>query len=63
MRSRNARNLVVITVALSCLAGALSGCTAFAVGAGATGATAAAQERGLMGAVDDTAIRARINAL
>ena len=63
MKSRNARSLVVITVVSGWLAGGLSGCTTFAVGAGATGATAAAQERGLMGAVDDTVIRARINAL
>ncbi len=63
MRSRNARNLVVIMVVSSCLAGVLSGCAAFGIGAGATGATAAAQERGLKGAIDDTAIRARINAL
>ena len=63
MRSRNARSLVVITVVSGWLAGGLTGCTTFAVGAGATGATAAAQERGFMGAVDDTAIRARINAL
>ncbi len=63
MRSRNVRNLVVIMVVSSCLAGVLSGCAALGIGAGATGATAAAQERGLKGAINDTTIRARINAL
>lgn len=41
----------------------LSGCVGTMVGAGATAATAAAQERGFSGAVDDTVIRTRINAL
>lgn len=41
----------------------LSGCVGTVVGAGATAATAAAQERGFTGAVDDTVIRTRINAL
>lgn len=63
MRSRNARNLVVVAAVLSFLAGVVTGCTGLAVGAGATGATAAAQERGLKGAVGDAAIRVRINGL
>lgn len=49
--------------ALVALAGALSGCVGVAVTGGATAATAAAQERGFRGAVDDTVIRARINDL
>jgi len=63
MRSRNARNFVVVAAVLSFLTGVVTGCAGLAVGAGATGATAAAQERGLKGAVNDTAIRARINGL
>lgn len=42
-------------------AGALQGCVAAAVGAGATAGVAAAEERGIKGAVNDTAIRAEIN--
>lgn len=44
-------------------AGLLSGCTGAVIGAGATTATAAAEERGLDGAVDDAKIRAEINHL
>lgn len=40
---------------------ALQGCVAAAVGAGATAGVAAAQDRGIKGAVNDTAIRAEIN--
>lgn len=43
------------------LAGALSGCAGAVIGAGATAGVAAAEERGLDGAVDDTKIRAEIN--
>ena len=42
-------------------AGALQGCVAAAVGAGATAGVAAAEERGIKGAVSDTGIRAEIN--
>ena len=41
----------------------LSGCVGAAIGAGAIATTAAVQERGLRGAIDDTVIRARINSL
>ena len=40
---------------------ALQGCVAAAVGVGATAGVAAAQDRGIKGAVNDTAIRAEIN--
>jgi osmotically-inducible protein OsmY len=39
---------------------ALSGCVGIAIGAGATAGTAAMQERGLGGAIDDTVIHAKI---
>ena len=63
MRVRKLRNLVAITAALGCLAGTLAGCAGLAVGAGATGATMAAQERGLKGGIDDAGIRLGINGL
>ncbi len=63
MRVRNTGNLVAITVALGCLAGTLAGCTGVAVGTGATGATMAAQERGLKGGIADAGIRLDINGL
>ncbi len=63
MRSQHVRNLAVIAVTLSCLAGGLTACVGLAAGAGATGATMAAQERGFKGAVNDTELRVRINAL
>lgn len=40
--------------------GGLSGCVGLAVGAGATAGTAAMQERGIGGAIDDTVIHAKI---
>ncbi len=63
MRVRNIRNLVAITAALGCLAGTLAGCAGLAVGTGATGATMAAQERGLKGGIADAGIRLDINGL
>jgi osmotically-inducible protein OsmY len=54
---------ILIAGALLALASALSGCVGVAVTGGATAATAAAQERGFKGTVDDTVIRARINDL
>ncbi len=54
---------VAVVAAWSCVAVALAGCVPAAVGTGATGATMAAQERGLSGAVKDTGIRAQINHL
>lgn len=42
------------------LTGFLSGCVGLAVGAGATAGTAAMQDRGLGGAIDDTVIHSKI---
>lgn len=53
----------VTTAFILLSAGLLSGCAGAAIGAGATTATAAAEERGLEGAVDDVKIRAEINHL
>ena len=63
MGSREFRNLLVIAATLGCLSVALSACVGIMLGAGATGATAAAQERGFKTAASDTVIRAEINAL
>ncbi len=63
MRVRNIRNLVAITAALGCMAGALAGCAGVLVGTGATTATMAEQERGLGGGVTDAGIRLDINGL
>ena len=52
--------LTKAAAALLCLA-ALSGCVATAVGAGATVGDTAMQDRGVKGAVNDTAIRTEIN--
>lgn len=54
--------LAVSALALA-VAGLLSGCAGAVIGAGATTASAAAEERGLDGAVDDAKIRAEINHL
>lgn len=54
------RSALALAAALG-LAGALSGCAGAVIGAGATAGVAAAEERGLDGAVDDTKIRAEIN--
>jgi osmotically-inducible protein OsmY len=52
----------VLLPAMLLLSGAaLQGCVAAAVGAGATAGVAATEERGIKGAVNDTAIRAEIN--
>ena len=50
----------IAAAALLLLATALSGCVGLAVGAGATAGTAAMQERGLGGAIDDTVIQTKI---
>lgn len=47
-------------VAALMLVASLSGCVGVAVGAGATAGTAALQERGFSGAVDDTVIHGKI---
>lgn len=48
---------------IAAMGGMLSGCAATVVGAGATAGVAAAEERGLDGAVDDLKIRTEINHL
>ncbi|NKB55713.1 MAG: BON domain-containing protein [Alphaproteobacteria bacterium] len=58
-RHRRAARIVLSFVALLLAAG-LSGCVGLAVGAGATAGTAAMQERGIGGAIDDTVIHAKI---
>ncbi len=55
------RPATAVVVVLSAVL--LSGCAGAVIGAGATTATAAAEERGLEGAVDDAKIRAEINHL
>jgi len=50
-------------VLLGWLAAGLSGCAGMAVGAGATVAAAAAEERGVVGSASDLAIKANINAI
>src|SRR4051812_23832739 len=52
------KTLILLTLPL-----VLSGCVGAAVGAGATVGVAAAQERGISGAVSDTVIKATINDL
>jgi osmotically-inducible protein OsmY len=54
---------VVAAAIVALSAGLLSGCAGVVIGAGASTATAAAEERGLEGAVDDAKIRAEINHL
>lgn len=51
----------LVALAILCAAGSLSGCAGALLGAGASAGVAAAEERGLDGAVDDTKIRAEIN--
>ncbi len=48
---------------LASLSAAVSGCAATVIGAGATAGVAAAEERGLEGALDDAKIRVEINRL
>ena len=53
-----------VAVSLAALLGLLlQGCVGAVVGAGATAGTAAMEERGISGALDDTELRLRINAL
>ena len=59
MKTLRPATAVVVVLA----AALLSGCAGAVIGAGATTATAAAEERGLEGAVDDAKIRAEINHL
>ena len=52
--------LAIYSVAILLLAAGLSGCVGLAVGAGATAGTAAMQDRGLGGVIDDTVIHGKI---
>lgn len=61
-RRSNVRGALLAIMAFP-LAGVLGGCTSLAVGAGATVAAAAAEERGLAGAANDLAIETAITAL
>jgi osmotically-inducible protein OsmY len=63
MTRQNDRSRIMAVVAMVAIMPVLGGCVSAAVGAGAVVTTAAVQERGLGGAVDDTVIRARINSL
>ncbi|MDA1325202.1 MAG: BON domain-containing protein [Proteobacteria bacterium] len=54
---------VLLVMMAALLAATLGGCTSLAVGAGATVATAAAEERGVTGAASDLAIAATITSL
>lgn len=56
------RRIIAMAAIIACMP-ILSGCVGAAIGAGAIATTAAVQERGLRGAIDDTVIRARINSL
>ena len=57
------RRATLLVLMVAPLAGALGGCVSFAVGAGATVATAAAEERGVSGAASDLGTTANITAL
>ena len=50
----------ICAAALLLMSAGLSGCVGLAVGAGATAGTAALQDRGLGGAIDDTVIHGKI---
>ena len=50
----------ICAAALLLMSSGLSGCVGLAVGAGATAGTAALQDRGLGGAIDDTVIHGKI---
>ena len=56
------RRIIAMAAIIACMP-ILSSCVGAAIGAGAIATTAAVQERGLRGAIDDTVIRARINSL
>ena len=55
---------ILAALAVTLITGvSMSGCTGTVVGVGAAAGTAAMEERGIAGAVDDTAIRLRLNSL
>ena len=53
-------NRLIAAASVLLLSASLSGCVGLAIGAGATAGTAAMQERGLGGAIDDTVIHSKI---
>jgi len=57
------RSRIMAIVAIVAIIPILTGCVSAAIGAGAIATSAAVQERGLKGGIDDTIIRARINSL
>lgn len=54
--------MTILAAGTLLLGGSLSGCVGLAVGAGAAAGTAAMEERGLGGAIDDKVIHAKISA-
>lgn len=60
IRHSNQRRFIAIAAMIAVLSG-LTGCVSAVIGAGAIATSAAVQERGLKGGIDDTVIRARIN--
>ena len=57
------RSRVMAIVSIVAIIPILTGCVSAAIGAGAIATSAAVQERGLKGGIDDTIIRAQINSL
>lgn len=57
------RRRFAAVIAIVSIMPTLTGCVGAAIGAGAIATSAAVQERGLKGGIDDTVIRARINSL
>ncbi len=57
------RSRIMAIVSIVAIMPILTGCVSAAIGAGAIATSAAVQERGLRGGIDDTIIRARINSL
>lgn len=63
MARHSDRSRFLAIAALIAILPGLAGCVSAAIGAGAVATTAAVQERGLKGGIDDTVVRARINSL
>ena len=63
MTGKSSRSIGVAVSLAAVLGLLLQGCVGAVVGAGATAGTAAMEERGISGAVEDTELRLRINAL
>ncbi len=57
------RSRIMAIVSIVAIMPILTGCVSAAIGVGAITTSAAVQERGLRGGIDDTIIRARINSL